>query len=280
MDENRFLLFLKGLLMGAADVVPGVSGGTIALITGIYPTLVKSLSTIDLSFIKMFLKGKIADSWNVFRKINFKFFIPLGLGIVIAILSFSRLIKFFLDNYTAYTFAFFFGLIIASAVILFNQNGRMKFENLVFSVLGFILSYVITGAEVVQINHSLPAVFVAGLIAICAMILPGISGAFILLILNQYEYLINALHDFRISVILSFGIGAVAGLLSFSKVLDYVIKKFRKLTISFLIGVMLGSLRVPLDRISDNSGSVWMIILWGLIGFIIVIGVEKVLKKG
>lgn len=276
--RNHLLLFLKGLLMGTADLIPGISGGTVAFITGIYQRLVHSLSTIDLAFLKLFWQRKWQGGFKILRKIDFPFFIPLGLGILTAIISLSRLITFLLANHTSFTFAFFLGLIAASAIFLYKKLGKWRFENVIFIALGLVIAFVISGGKAILIDHSLPTVFVSGFIAICAMILPGISGAFILLLLNQYEYVITAIHDFNLLVLTIFGLGAVTGLLTFSRVLDYVLKKFRKLTLSFLIGIMVGSLRVPFQRITVES-SMFGILLFCILGFSIVFITEIIAKK-
>ena len=279
MGNNHLLLFFKGILMGTADLIPGISGGTIAFITGIYQRLVHSLSTIDLSFIRLFWQRKWMEGYKNLRKIDFAFFIPLGLGIFTAIISLSRLISFLLTNYTAFTFAFFLGLIAASAVFLYRNLGEWRFEKILFIAFGVIIAFVISGGEAIPIDHSLPTMFISGFIAICAMILPGISGAFILLLLNQYEYVITAIHDFNILVLIIFGLGAITGLLTFSRVLDYVLKKFRTLTLSFLIGIMLGSLRVPVHKIALTESSMFGIILFCILGFALVFVTEILAKK-
>ena len=253
--------------MGLADVIPGVSGGTIAFITGIYTHLIHSLSTIDFTFITLFFKGELKSSWTVIKKIDFLFFIPLGLGIVLAIITLSRVILYLLESFTAITFAFFFGLILASAIFVFKRVGNVTFEKLIFVLLGFVFAFVLAGVTGLTITHSLPIIFLAGMIAICAMILPGISGAFILLLLNQYQYLISALHNFDLKVVGAFLFGALAGLVSFSKLLDYLLKNYKYLTLSFLIGLMLGALRVSVDEILATDYVWWPVVISLLIGF-------------
>ncbi|MBT4935542.1 DUF368 domain-containing protein [Candidatus Woesearchaeota archaeon] len=275
---THLLIFLRGLFMGIADVIPGVSGGTIAFITGIYPRLIHSLGTFNFSFILLLFKGKFTQSWKSIKKNDFALFIPLITGIGIAIFIISRLMVFLLETYSGTTFAFFFGLILASALFVLRKAGKLSLEKAIFVVLGFIGAYVLAGLSAISVNHSLPIIFVSGAVAICAMILPGISGAFILLLLNQYQYIIKALHTYQWTVIITFIIGAATGLIGFSKLVDYVLRKFKSLTLSFLVGVMLGSLRIPIEEISV-AGTNWHVLVFGLLGFIIVFVLEGVFGR-
>jgi putative membrane protein len=274
--KNSAKFFLKGLLMGIADVIPGVSGGTIAFVTGIYQRLIHSLSSLDFSFIYYFLTLDFKKSWNIFKRIDFKLFIPLGLGIGTAVLLFSRVMIFLLENYTGSTFALFFGLILATS-IYFLKKSKITFESSVFLVIGFLLAYVLAGATARIGTHSLLSVFFAGMFAICAMLLPGISGAFILLLLGQYEYVVGALHNFDLVVIGAFGIGAVFGLVLFSKLIDYMFKHVKKMLLGFLVGLMIGSLRVPWIRISEvgMNGYVGIFAVLGFLIFFLVEGMSK-----
>jgi putative membrane protein len=273
------LFFLRGIFMGMADVVPGVSGGTIAFITGIYQRLINSISKFDLSFILLFIQGKWKKSWKLFKSNDWVLFIPLGLGISIAIFFLSKLIQLLLEHRSGLTFAFFFGLILASAFVLLKNVGKLKFEKIILLVLGFVFAYALAGASSFNVNHSLFMIFFSGALAICAMILPGISGAFILLLLNQYEYLISALHTYQLVVVFVFLLGALFGLFSFAKGINFLLKKFRFLTISFLIGLMLGSLRVPVNEINLAGGVSLFIVISGVVGFLIVFGLEWLFKK-
>jgi putative membrane protein len=275
----KWITLIKGFLMGMADVIPGVSGGTIAFITGIYPRLIHALSTIDLSFVKFLVRFKFGKAWKIIQKIDWNFLLPLGTGIAAAIFTLSKLMQYLLAEFTALTYAFFFGLILASAIFLYRINKKFGFEHAIFLALGFVFAYVIAGAAAVGFSHNLPTIFVAGVLAISAMILPGISGAFILVLLNQYEYLVNALHDFEFIVAGTFILGACVGLLGFSKVLDYVLRRHRSLTIATLIGVMIGSLRVPWQRITESQTEIGFVLLWAIIGGLIVIILEKLSRR-
>ncbi len=270
--KETLLLFLRGLLMGTADVIPGVSGGTIAFITGIYPRLIHALSRIDNSFLQDILQGH----WKTAgKKIDLKLFLPLGAGIGLAIFFLSGFMKYFLETVPGITFSFFMGLILASSVLLMRRVGRWTFEKGVMIAFGVVGAYLLTGFSSLHTGHSLPFIFFSGMLAICAMILPGISGAFILVLLGQYYFLITALHEYHLSVIGTFLLGALTGLLLFSKFLDYLLHKFRKLTLAFLTGMMVGSLRIPWQEITASTESASGLYLAGIVGFVLVYGIEK-----
>ena len=265
--------------MGSADIVPGVSGGTIALITGIYGHLVESISKINFGFLKPLFKGDLRGFWNkLLEEIDFKFFIPLVLGIGLAFLTLAKVVTYCMDVHTALTFSFFLGLILASAVILFKKILKIGIAHVIAAVVGMILTYIFVSLNPIAANHSLPVIFISGLIAICAMILPGISGSFLLLLLGQYEYMLTALHELHFAEIIVFVIGALIGILGFSKILNFLLKNHEEVTMAFLIGVMLGSLKIPLGNIltsaSLNVGGIVPCIIVAVIGFVIIIVLE------
>ena len=276
--KDMFLLFIRGLFMGAADIVPGVSGGTIALITGIYERLVTAISNIRLRWIKplLHLNGKEFIK-ELKEDIDFQFFIPLILGIGISFLLLSKVIGFCLDVYTPYTFAFFLGLIIASAYILFTQIKEYNLLNIFLIIIFAILTWIFVGLNPIAANHSLPVIFLSALVAICAMILPGISGSFILLLLGQYEYMLGCLSTFKIADILVFVIGAVIGLLGFSRIVKYSIENHPSATISALMGIMIGTIRLPVNNIltSMNGFSSFVVLGLIIIGFALIVILEK-----
>jgi putative membrane protein len=253
--KEAILIFIRGVLMGSADIVPGVSGGTIALITGIYGHLIEAISKIKFGFVRPLLKGDIKGFKNeLFEEIDFKFFIPLVLGIGVAFLTLAKVVTYCMDTQPALTYSFFLGLIIASAVILFKKLNQINLKNILFAIIGAILTYVFVSLNPIAANHSLLIIFISGMIAICAMILPGISGSFLLLLLGQYKYMLNALHELHFTEIIVFVVGALIGILGFSKILNYLLKNHEKVTMAFLIGVMLGSLRVPGFQIANSVG--------------------------
>lgn len=277
--KEAFLIFIRGVLMGSADIVPGVSGGTMALITGIYAHLVESISKIKFGFLKPLFKGDFSGFWNqMLEEIDFKFFIPLVLGIGIAFLTLAKVVTYCMDVHTALTYSFFLGLIIASAVILFRKLNEINLKNIIFVLIGAVLTFIFVSLNPIAANHSLIVIFISGIIAICAMILPGISGSFLLLLLGQYEYMLNALHHLQIVDIIVFVVGALIGILGFSKILNYLLKNYEKVTMAFLIGVMLGSLKVPAvvvaSSVSLNFSSLLPCLIVAIIAFALIIILE------
>ena len=277
--KEAFLIFIRGLFMGSADIVPGVSGGTIALITGIYGHLVEAISNIRFGFIKPLIHGDLKGFWNqLLEEIDFKFFIPLILGIGVAFLTLAKVVTYCMDNHTAMTFSFFLGLIIASAVILFRKISKINFKHVIAAIIGLILTYIFVSLNPIAGDHSLILIFFSGMIAICAMILPGISGSFLLFLLGQYEYMLTALHELHFSEIIVFVIGALIGILGFSKILNYLLKNYEEIIMAFLIGVMLGSLKVPaveiVKSVSMNFAGLLPCVIVAVIGFVLIIVLE------
>ena len=277
---NSIIIFIKGFLMGMADIIPGVSGGTIALITGIYDKLIYSISEINFTFIFDFIKKDYKSSLKNFKRINLLFFIPLALGIGIAMILMSGLIENLLDTKTALIYSFFFGLILASAFFVFKKIRNFHASTIISSIIGLIFAFSIIGLGVMDmLGNSLPVLFFSGAIAICAMILPGISGSFILLLLGQYKEVLNMIHNLDIVKIITFGLGALTGILSFSKLLNFLLKRYHCQTMGFLTGLMIGSLRLPYIRITENMISINYVIISALIGFILVFVLETIFQK-
>lgn len=238
-NKNNLFLFLKGAAMGAADVVPGVSGGTIAFISGIYEKLLASLNAINMDAVKLLASFRLKALWD---HINGTFLLVLFAGIGTSILSLTRLILFLLENYPELLWAFFFGLIIGSVILIIPKISRKDAGVFIAGILGAAAALYITMATPSQTPEALWFILFSGALAICAMILPGISGSFILLILGKYEFILNSLKELKISVILTFGLGCVIGLLSFSRLLKFLLNKYHDLTVAVLTGFMLGSL--------------------------------------
>ena len=232
------LLFLKGLVMGACDVIPGVSGGTIAFITGIYETLLSSISAFRPNLL---MDLKRLDFPTIWKKINGNFLLTLGSGIAISILSLAKIISYLLEHYAPLLWAFFFGLVLASSAIMFKEVKRLKAKSFVLICLGTFFGYYVSVLSPIDGNNHPFFIFISGFIAICAMILPGISGSFILLILGQYSFIIHSLISFDFFVITVFSSGCVCGLLSLSHLLKWMFKHYKDEAISLLIGIMLGS---------------------------------------
>lgn len=281
--KEAFYIFLRGLFMGSADIIPGVSGGTIALITGIYERLVKGISRINFTFLKPLFKGDFKGfKERLVYEVDFELFIPLLLGIAVAFLTLSKVISYLLENQTAYTFSFFLGLILASAYILYTKLDKINVKIVITTIIGIVLAYIFVGLNPIAANHSLPVLFISGLIAICAMILPGISGSFLLLLLGQYEHMLNALNTFNLSEMITFCIGALIGILGFSRLLNYLLEHYESITMAFLIGIMIGTLRLPVDMVRTTiSGTMtsWIIAaVLAIIGLILIIVLESKFK--
>ena len=237
--KEHFLLILKGAGMGAADIVPGVSGGTIAFITEIYEELVNSIKSINLkSFRKIFSEG-IREFWNA---INGNFLVSVFAGILISVFTLANLLETLLQDEPILVESFFFGLIIASAVYVARKITTWNWQKIVAILMGIVAAYLITSLTPAQTSENYWFVFISGAIAICAMILPGISGAFILLILGKYQFILGAVNDLNLVVLAVFAIGALVGLISFSNILSWFLRKFHDITIAVLSGFMIGSL--------------------------------------
>ncbi len=237
--KDYILLFLKGMGMGGADVVPGVSGGTIAFITGIYEELLDSIKSFDKTALQLLLGWKLKEFW---KHVNGTFLITLLSGILLSIVSLAKLIHYLLNNQPIQLWSFFFGLIIISALIVTKEIRRWNVLVIISGISGIAIAYFITSATPATTPNNYFFIFVSGAIAICAMILPGISGSFILLIMGKYEFIIGAVKDFDLPVIAIFAIGCVVGLLSFSRLVSWFLHHYHDLTVALLAGFMLGSL--------------------------------------
>jgi putative membrane protein len=237
--KDFIFTYLKGMSMGAADIVPGVSGGSIALITGIYEKLLDSIKSIDKHAVKLLYRFQWKAFW---AHVNGSFLLTLLLGIFTSIFTIARLITYLIQNHPIAIWSFFCGLIIISAIIILRDIKTWSFWVVFALVAGAILAYFITELPPINSPDSLSFTFVAGAIAICAMILPGISGSFLLLIMGQYQRILEAVNDKNILVLGVFGMGCVLGLLTFSRLISWLLKKFHALTIAILSGFMLGSI--------------------------------------
>ena len=227
------------MAMGAADVVPGVSGGTIALITGIYEELIFSIKSINLKALKLLFAGKPAAFW---KAINGNFLLSVLLGIGISIFSLAKGLTYLLHHYPILVWSFFFGLIIASTIYVARTIKIWNTGAVIAGIAGIAIAYFITVISPTEANTSWYYIFFSGMIAICAMILPGISGSFILVLLGMYPFILGAVGDLNIPVLLLFLAGAAIGIVAFSNFLSWLLKKFHNLTIALLAGFMVGSL--------------------------------------
>lgn len=248
----------RGVLMGAADAVPGVSGGTIAFMTGIYEELISSLQKCSSAPKVLFSQG-IKASW---QHINGWFLLALFGGVIVSLVSISRVMVFLLDNYPALLWAFFFGLIIAGVWSVIRHVERWSLPVMGAFIIGAIAAYWITMMTPTSIESTPLIVFFSGMLAICAMILPGISGSFILLLLGLYGPMMNAIKEFQLVTLSCFAAGCIAGLLSFSHVLSWMFQHHKTPTLALLGGFMLGSLnkvwpwKLTIETVINRHGEV------------------------
>jgi len=291
-------LFLKGLAMGAADVVPGVSGGTIAFITGIYTELLDSIKSINLNALGTLFRQGPAAAW---RSINGTFLLVLGCGILIALLTLAKVIHYLLINHPVWVWSFFFGLIIASCWHIGKEIPRWKAAEIALLLAGAVVAGWISMASPTQTEPTPLIVFLAGSIAICAMILPGISGSFILLLMGLYAPVLAAVKSLNFSILGLFAMGAVIGLMAFSRVLSWLLHHYRSATFALLTGFMVGSLlkvwpwkqtlqtrinshgeEIPFVQsnvLPSSAAEAGLTVLLMLCGIALVLGMERVARR-
>ncbi|WP_423840777.1 DUF368 domain-containing protein [Vibrio mytili] len=236
---NYLITFFKGMAMGAADVVPGVSGGTIAFITGIYDTLLESIRRINPSLLSTWRKEGFKAAFN---HINGFFLIALFAGIFSSIATLAKLITWLLDTHPIPVWSFFFGLILVSVYHIIRQVEKRDVIRFITLLIGITFAYSITVLQPLHMEPTTLNILIAGSIAICAMILPGISGSFILLLIGMYTPVLTAVKGLQIDILALFLTGCVIGLLTFSHLLSWLLRKFRDFTLMFLTGLMLGTL--------------------------------------
>lgn len=317
---DYIMVTVKGACMGAADVIPGVSGGTIAFITGIYDQLIESINSINGTALKLFFSGKFKEFW---KHINGSFLVSLFCGILVSVLSLAGLMQYLLEHHPIQTWAFFFGLIVASSIFILRGIQGWNMKSAMFPVLGVVLGIVVCTLSPTQTPDALWFIFLSGAIAICAMILPGISGSFILLILGKYKYIMGAITGLTtgaavgesLVILCVFAVGAVCGILAFSRLLHWLLARFNKETLMVLAGFIIGSLvkvwpwsnmeaivisqfpeiadmaaatqqAIPAEVLADYIPQVDMqissAVLFALIGFFLVTGIEilgKAMKR-
>ena len=298
--KKYILTYFKGVAMGAADVIPGVSGGTIAFLTGIYAELLSSIKSLNWNSAKLLFSGKFKEFTNA---VNLKFLVAVGGGILTSIFSLARLMQYLLVHHPIPLWSFFMGLIAASAIYVLKDTGKLTFTNLLSLIAGVSVAAWICLVSPSQTTEAYWFIFISGAIAICAMILPGISGSFILLLLGKYAFVMKAVTELNIPVLLIFAAGAAIGIISFSHFLTWLLKKYYKPTLFLLAGFMIGSLvkvwpwKRVIDEVSHidrpilpsqfelqtgNSSQLSLALLFIAIGFSIVFIIEfaaKSLKK-
>ena len=300
--KDYIVLFLKGLAMGGADVVPGVSGGTIAFISGIYEELLSSIKAINLPNLKLLFTGKLKDFWLA---INGNFLLTLFSGILISIKSLASLLIYLKEAYPIQLWSFFWGLIMISAVVVLRQITKWRLTTILSGIAGVIIAVLITSLAPAHTSESYLMIILSGVLGISAMILPGISGAFILLILGKYEFILTALSELDLVVISLFLLGCVIGIISFVRVISWLLDKYHNSAVALLAGFMMGSLNklwpwkqtieFRLDKHGNQipfvDANVWpnkyfevtghdpvviQAVLYMAIGFFIVVAIEKI----
>lgn len=290
--KDYIMIGVKGACMGAADVIPGVSGGTIAFIMGIYDEFVGSIASINSEAVRKLFKGEFRAFW---KHINGNFLLSLVLGIGVSVITLAGLMQILLNDYPIQTWAFFFGLIVASSIFILRGISDWKVREALFLVVGVILGIVVCTLSPTQTPDGLWFIFLSGAIAVCAMVLPGISGSFILLILGKYQFIMSTISDFvsgvdmgrNLIILIVFILGAVTGILSFSKFLHWLLARWHKETLIVLAGFIIGSLvkvwpwnNPEAVAQAEQTGSLnigWAVIC-ALAGFFLVIGIETVGK--
>jgi putative membrane protein len=287
---NYLKLYFKGVAMGTADLIPGVSGGTMALILGIYEDLITSLKKLSeraviSKAVRLNLKGVLSAT-------DWRFLATLGLGILTAILSLSRGIGWLLTSYQEFVFSFFFGLILASVYLVSRRVGSWDTRTYLSLVFGATFAFFIVGITPAATPEGLWFIVFSGAVAVCALVLPGISGAFILVLLGKYEVVLHALKEADVAIIFSFVVGAAAGLISFVRVLSWLLRNYHDVTLALLCGFMFGGLRKVwpwqeaqghgstnvLPSLSLNGGQD-LAVLWSIglivLGLIVVLLLER-----
>jgi putative membrane protein len=300
--KDYVLLFLKGLAMGGADVVPGVSGGTIAFISGIYEELLESIKSVNIPTLKLLFRGDFKSFW---KAINGNFLLVLFSGILVSVKSLASLLIHLKETYPIQLWSFFWGLIMISAIVVLRQINQWKWTVVLAGIIGIFVAFFLTSTTPAHTSDSYWMIVLSGVLGISAMILPGISGAFILLILGKYEYILTALSELNFTVIGLFLVGCLIGLITFVRLISWLLTKYHNVAVALLAGFMMGSLNklwpwkqtleYRLDRHGDQVPfidiNVWpnkylevsgqdpviiQALLYMAVGFFIVVVIEKI----
>ena len=290
--KDYIMIGVKGACMGAADVIPGVSGGTIAFIMGIYDEFVGSIASVNSEAVRKLFKGELRAFW---KHINGNFLLSLVLGIGVSVITLAGLMQIFLNDYPIQTWAFFFGLIVASSIFILRGISGWKVREILFLILGVIMGVTVCTLSPTETPDGLWFIFLSGAIAICAMVLPGISGSFILLILGKYQFIMSTISDFfsgvdmgrNFIILVVFVLGVVTGILSFSKFIHWLLARWHKETLIVLAGFIIGSLvkvwpwnnpEAVAQAEQTGSLNIGWAVLCALTGFFLVIGIEAISK--
>ncbi|MGB5783054.1 MAG: DUF368 domain-containing protein [Eudoraea sp.] len=297
---SYIIISLKGVAMGAADVVPGVSGGTIAFISGIYEELITSINSINFSKFKVLRKEGFKSFW---KAINGNFLLALFSGIFISVFSLAKMISWLLVNQPILLWSFFFGLVFASIFFIARVIEKWNLGTISAFVLGAVIAYYITTLPPSENTESLPFLFLSGALAVCAMILPGISGAFILVLLGSYKTILDAVHEQELYTVATVAMGAVFGLLSFARLLKWMFENYKNSTLALLTGFILGSLNkiwpwkkvletkifgkkvIPVNEVNispfqyEGDNQLLYAVVLALLGFCVIFILEKLAVK-
>lgn len=233
-------LFLIGFSMGSADLIPGVSGGTIAFLSGIYEELLYAIKLVTGDVLRLFLRGKFVQAIKI---TPFKFLVPLGFGLMTALFSLAKILSYLLEHHSVFVWSFFFGLVLASTVIVLKRVVKWDVSDKIAFLISAVAAYILVGTIPVETPSSFPFIFLSGMIAICAMILPGISGSFILLLLGKYQQILAAVTSRDFLTLIIFMAGCVLGLAVFARFLTWLFAKHHDISVAILAGIMLGSVR-------------------------------------
>ena len=287
---DYILVAVKGALMGAANVVPGVSGGTIALLTGIYQELIESIKAIGSKSLGLLFKGRLKEFW---KAINGNFLLAVAVGIVVSIFSLAKLMTYLLESHPIQTWAFFFGLVLVSTVYMIRGLKDLKLSHWLSLLVGAASGVTLCLVSPSHTGDSLLFLFFCGAIAMCTMILPGISGSFVLVLLGKYAFMMDAVGSLNLPVLIVFAIGAILGILAFSHAFSWLLKKAYNGTMMFLAGLMLGSLlkvwpwKIALESGVDRpilpsqfAGDAHLAgaIVWALAGAALIVAIELAAK--
>jgi len=298
-DSEWLSVYLKGFAMGAADAVPGVSGGTIALITGIYDRLVNAIARIDVDGVLALLQDLAGSyrasnrraAWTQALEMDLPFLLVLAFGVLTAVITAANVIEIGVEEFPGLTYAFFFGLIVASVYVLRDEFTVDSPRGILVAIAGFLVAFVASGSFQGSLGSGLPIVFVSGGIAIAAMVLPGISGSLILLTLGQYELMVGSVGSLTdavlagatadvvapLTILVVFAFGALVGILSFARVVSWALTTYRVETLTFLIALMVGALRAPGEEILAATSTWNPSIVLGLVAMAVVGGAAVVL---
>lgn len=299
---NYWLLFLKGVSIGSADIIPGVSGGTIALITGIYEELLQTIQAFNATALRLLINRQFKALW---QHLNGAFLLPLLLGIGLSLFTTVQLVIYLLAHFPIQTWSFFFGLILVSSLMVYQKIEQWHLRTVLVSLGGLVIAYSVTQATSLHTPNTSLFIGLTGAIAVCAMLLPGISGSFVLVLLNKYAFMLQALRGFHWGSLLPFALGGVVGLLSFSRVVAWLLRQYYDTTLALLAGFMLGSLNkvwpwqynwgalahnslsstqnlspIQYQALCHQDPLVFQALFWMSFGILLVVVLEKQTRRG